>query len=140
MRVVDTSVGMKWFLRERDSDLALALLHSGERLVAPDVIVTESAHAGRRRARLGEISESVLRDLLCGLHKTLDEIVPTGPLAEDAVRLARELGQKETNDGFFLALARRRGVPVVTADLGFVASAKRAGYGGLVVKLDDAAR
>ena len=142
MLVADASVGFKWFAPEPDSDLALRLLTSGP-LVAPDIIAPECANALKKRLT-GEIPgaklpKGVLDDMFRDLPKMLDGIVPTAPLAPSAVRLSIEL-QHKIFDCFYLALARRRDAPVVTADLGFIRAARRAGYGELVLDLKDAAK
>lgn len=138
MRVADTSVAFKWFVAEEDSHLADALLLRAERLVAPDVIFTECAHAVKRRI-LDGLPQSALDDMCGRLPIILSQVFPTAPLAGAAVRLSLELGHYETNDCFFLALARRESVPLVTADRALIKSARRAGYGDFVVHLADAA-
>jgi predicted nucleic acid-binding protein len=46
MLVVDSSVAVKWFLEEPGDREAVALLRSGERLIAPELIIA----VGFRRA------------------------------------------------------------------------------------------
>ncbi len=45
MLVIDASVAIKWVLAEPDSATAEALLTSGARLMAPDLLVTEVVNA-----------------------------------------------------------------------------------------------
>lgn len=139
MRVIDTSVAFKWYVNEADSHLALRLLGSDEMFVAPDVIIPEFANAGIRRAELGDISDAALDGMLGDLPEMFLEIFPAALLARDAVRAARELGHS-LYDCFFLALAEREGIPLVTADKEFIRSAERAGRAELVVHLADAVR
>lgn len=53
--VVDASVALKWYVDEEDSERALALLNSGERLIAPDLIVAELCTGAWRLIRRGEL-------------------------------------------------------------------------------------
>lgn len=43
--VVDASVTLKWYWSEPDSEAALVLLDSDERLIAPDLITAELCNA-----------------------------------------------------------------------------------------------
>lgn len=138
MWVADTSVGFKWFVEEEDSHLADFLLPNAGRIVAPDVIFTECAHAIKRRI-LDGLSPDVLDDMCARLPKILSRVFPTASLAGEAVRLSLELGHYQTNDCFFLALARREEIPLVTADKEFIKTARRAGYGEFIIHLADAA-
>ena len=138
MWVVDTSVGLKWFIKEDDTRLADLLLPAAGQLVAPDVIFTECAHAVKRRI-LDGFPRDILDDMCERLPKTPSRVFPTAPLAARAVRLSLELKLRDTNDCFFLALAEREKIPMVTADLKFIAAANRAGRGEFVVNLKDAA-
>ena len=139
MRVIDASVALKLFFRDEDDALlAERLLRSGDSFVAPDLIFAECASAARNRFKSGTIPAFVAEDIFRELPGMLSEIVSSADLARDAFALAEELGHG-IYDCFYLALAKRRGVPVVTADLGFIASARRAGYGELVVNLNNAA-
>ena len=140
MRVVDASVGFKWFAMENDTDLAMMLLNSGEPLIAPDIIVPECAHAARRRAGDPDFPESAAEQMFHRLPRLLEEIVPTAHLMDAAVRLGREFKHKDTYDCFYLALAIERRAPVVTADMDLIRKARRAGYGEFIVHLSDAVR
>ena len=139
MRVADASVALKWFFRkEKDAHLASRLLLSGVPLIAPDLIFAECASAARNSFKWGVIPEKLAHDIFRELPGMLDEVVPSASLARDAFALAGELDH-EIYDCFYLALALRRRVPVVTADKDFIKSANRAGHGDFIIHLADAA-
>ena len=126
MIVVDASVAAKWFLPEADSEAAGRLLTGRRKLLAPDLIRVEVAAAITRRARLGELTEGQARTLVAAWTRAVARGVVTPVAApgdfDGAVELALQL-RHPLQDCFYLALARRLAVPLVTADRTF---AKRA--------------
>lgn len=56
MLVVDASVACKWVLEEEDSGQARMLIGTAGQLIAPTVILAETANVLRRRIQNGEIS------------------------------------------------------------------------------------
>jgi predicted nucleic acid-binding protein len=123
MVVVDTSVVVKWFVPEADSDIALALrlAHSTGKipLATADLCLVELANALRFRkptptaAEIGQAVRSVL---------SLDvrTVTPSPELIESATRLAFER-QLTVYDALFVALAADLGYELVTADNELVA-------------------
>ena len=119
MRVVDASVAAKWFLTEADSDLALALLDGGERLVAPVVIRTEVIGAILRACRDGHIDRPKARAALDAWARLLDgglvSLVPEQEILGKAVDLAFSL-RHPLPDCLYLAVAVQMDLGLVTAD------------------------
>ena len=119
MRVVDASVSAKWFLTEADSDVALALLDSGEQLVAPSVIRTEVIGAVLRSCRDGHIDQLKARAALDAWARLLDgglvSLVPEQEILARAVDLSFAL-RHPLPDCLYLAVAANMDLELVTAD------------------------
>ena len=117
--MVDANVTAKWFLSEADSDLAVALLEGGDRLIAPSLIHTETIGAILRACRRDEIEEEDARAAIVRWEKLVDEelvsLVPTDELVSGAIDLAVAL-RHPLHDCLYVALAVSRKVRLVTAD------------------------
>jgi len=122
--VVDTSVVLKWFLPENDSDeaekLLRAFLSGAIGLYAPDLLLVEAASAlWRRTVVLAELpladAKSIYRDLL-----TLPlNLQPSDRLAAAAFSLALT-HRHSAYDAFYCALAAEMDCEMVTADRSLV--------------------
>lgn len=123
--VVDTSVAVKWFSREDDTDCALSLrdaAFAGKcRLAAPDLLLYELANALRYNPRFdaSDVNLAVrsVEDMGIDFHRA------QGPLLSDAVDLAFR-HRMTVYDGCFLALALREGAKLVTADTKLIQNAR----------------
>jgi predicted nucleic acid-binding protein len=113
--IVDASVGLKWFSDENDSDQALALLETSERLIAPDLVVSEICNGAWRLVRVKEMRDSQLAPIPATLAATFDELYPSLPLARRAIAIARTLDHP-VYDCFYLALSELTDAAIVTAD------------------------
>ncbi|MCC6467785.1 MAG: type II toxin-antitoxin system VapC family toxin [Alphaproteobacteria bacterium] len=113
--IVDASVGLKWFSDEDDTDRALALLGTSERLIAPDLVVSEICNGAWRLVRVKEMREMQLASIAPALAATFDELFPSMPLAGRALAIARSLDHP-VYDCFYLALSELTDAAVVTAD------------------------
>jgi predicted nucleic acid-binding protein len=113
--VVDASVALKWYLSEEDSEAALALLDSGERLIAPDLIVAELCNAAWRLIRRGELRTEQLAIIARGVPDVFATLHASASLAARAAAIALELDHP-VYDCFYLALSETRNAPLVTAD------------------------
>lgn len=120
--VLDASVAAKSFFEEEGSVAALRLLRSGVSLIAPDLIHVEMASIAAKQVRQRGTPPSTARRAMAGLRAVLRESVPLEDLAEEAFDLAAEHGFS-AYDGTYLALARMRGLVVVTADVKFARKA-----------------
>jgi predicted nucleic acid-binding protein len=118
MLVVDCSVAVKWFLEEPGDKEALAVLRSGERLVAPDLIVAEIVKVLWKRVTAGVIEPAQAADVPQAIPRTLAELWPLAPLAARTFAIAAEL-RHPAYDCFYLALAEARDATLVTADRRF---------------------
>jgi predicted nucleic acid-binding protein len=124
--VLDVSVAAKGFFEEVGSAMADQLLQSGARLIAPDLIHVEMASIAAKHVRRRGVPHEVARRAMAGLRAMLSESVPLGALAEEAFDLAAKHGFS-AYDGTYLALARTRGLVVITADVKFARKAAEAG-------------
>jgi predicted nucleic acid-binding protein len=123
--IVDASMAVKWFVEEPGSAEAERLLER-EGLVAPSLILAEVANAlwkrvGRRAATLEQAVVALDR-----IPRVLSELHAIEPLCAEAIRLAVQ-HDHPIYDCFYVALARREGAPLITADRKMAALAERAG-------------
>ncbi|MGF1549384.1 MAG: type II toxin-antitoxin system VapC family toxin [Sphingomonadaceae bacterium] len=131
-RVVDTSVALKWVVPERGTQAALAWV--GEMLVAPDLIRAELANALWKKVRRGEMSAEQALPALEKASAPL-ALLPDGAFAEDALAIALELSHP-VYDCFFLALASRLNLPLLTADKRLIGACSGSAYAGLLEEVD----
>lgn len=111
--ILDASVAVKAFLPVDGHAQALAVLDRFD-LMAPGLVLTETANGFWTYLRRGEISLIDMRLSLRTLAKAID-IRPEQDLVEDALALATDLDHP-VYDCLYLVLARREGLPLVTAD------------------------
>lgn len=119
MIVVDASVAAKWVLKEADSAQAIALLESGTRLLAPDLVRIEVANAVIRAFRDGRLSESSGRTAQDEWDQMVlegvIEMTATGVVYKRAVSMAFAI-KHPLPDCLYLALAEQHKGTLVTAD------------------------
>lgn len=113
--VVDASVACNWFIEEEDSDLAEQVLSGRGSLLAPDLIVGEVANITWTKSRREEISEAQAIAAVDGIVEMFDEPTPCASLITKAFPIARSLGHP-IYDRLYLALAKERSAPPITAD------------------------
>ncbi len=118
--VVDTSVAVKWFFDEQDSQAALAILEggrSGDRaLVVPDLIYLEFGSVVRRRVQRAELAPEDGAVVVAAFTRIpFAQVLPTRPLLPAAYRLALEYGCT-VYDAVFIAAASQAAADCVTAD------------------------
>ncbi len=121
--VVDASVVLKWFLPKPDSaaaDLLLEMLLNAEaELIAPELLLVETANALWKRTVRSELSaEEALR-----IHRDLVTLpisfVADADIADDALQLALKYNHS-VYDCMYCALADKRRCEFVTSDLSLV--------------------
>lgn len=116
--VIDASIAVMWLLPGLAADGVTEVMRGEHELHAPDLIFPEVANALRKRVRGGHLS---LDGCLGALGRLGDLPVRIHPAAEDvaeAVRVSLAL-QQTVYDTVYLALARRLGCRLVTADRRF---------------------
>jgi predicted nucleic acid-binding protein len=115
--VVDTSVIVKWFLPEEDSEQALLLrdsyLEGSLALIAPDLMLSELANVLWKRRDLIDKDTSLL--MLGDLLALGIDIVPSEGLVALAYSLAWQY-DRTVYDSLYLALAKSKNCRMITAD------------------------
>ena len=117
--VLDSSVALKWFLGEPDSDKALRLRDDARatthELISPDVFPIEIAHAITRAERQGRLTPSEGAAFVADLLAELPDLHPSLSLLPRAYVLSSHYRQG-VYDCVYIALAEREGCELVTAD------------------------
>ncbi len=115
--LLDTSVVVKWFVPEEDSERALTVRQAQEdrelQLYAPEVLLMELANALRYSSEFsaGEITEA--------LETPFELNILLIPFSLDALNSAITLSMEHdlaAYDAYFLALAQALEIPLITAD------------------------
>jgi predicted nucleic acid-binding protein len=114
MLVLDASALAMMLLREAGWEKVFAML-AAEAPIAPDLLVAELANVLWRKVRLGHRSPAEAEALLAGAMAPILRLVPMAPLRARALDLAMRRDHP-AYDCFYVALAVREGVPLVTAD------------------------
>lgn len=128
--VIDASVAAKWLAPEPDSPLAAALLGDDGPLMVPDLLYAEVGNILWKKQLRGEMDAAVAQVGARWLLHVPLQVHDSASLLADALALALQL-QHPAYDCFYLALARRAGVPLVTADRRFHARCHAEGAAGL---------
>lgn len=137
--VVDASVGVKWFVREREADreVALALrqrhIEGATRMIVPELFLLEVPNAIKagRKSKEEELAEVLTT--LADLEMQIERHTPRVLRKTNAVAWAYKL---TWYDAVYVALAETLGFPFVTADQALLRKMK--GH-SIVVRLKDLA-
>jgi predicted nucleic acid-binding protein len=113
--VVDASVAVKWVVPEILSAQADRLLGSEDPLIAPDLLMIESANAFWKKIRRKELSATEAGRALDVLSASGIVVYATQPLLGRALAMARHL-EHPVYDCVYVALAERERATLVTAD------------------------
>ena len=113
--VVDASAVAAAFFQEAHAERARALLVSGRKMHAPDLLYAELAHVIWKRRRRGEIDQDEAGRLLGDFLRLPLDVTPCSDLAEPALQLALETG-RTVYDCMYLALAVTTRTVLFTAD------------------------
>ena len=115
--VLDTSVLIKWFSNEEDTDIAVELrdnyVKGNANITCPDLVVYELINALRYNKALTEkdVKDSINSLLSIGINI----IVPTRQVVESAIAIAFQ-HEITVYDAYFVALAKELNFTYITAD------------------------
>jgi predicted nucleic acid-binding protein len=112
--VIDASVMAAVITQEAGSEAARIVVAPGG-LIAPDLLLAETANLLWKKARRGLIRADEAPEALAMSLALLERIVPIATLHEAALSLSLRRDHP-AYDCFYVALAQREGVPLVTAD------------------------
>lgn len=125
MAVFDASIVVALVVKAPWSEEARRLLAQDTRPIAPAFLMIELASALWKNTRRAAVSAERAIDALHKIPSALD-LQPDGPLIESAMRIAISANHS-VYDSLYLALARREGVSLLTADKDLAAVATRLG-------------
>ena len=112
--VFDASVVIKWFIDDPLADDAIEARQIHGSPVAPDLMLIEAANVFRRYVVRGELEASSATENLSVIPQVVD-LADHRELISEAFDLACDLNHSMT-DCLYAVMARRRGLPLVTAD------------------------
>ena len=117
--VVDASIAVKWYFRERNAEAATRVLAEGNEgareLLAPDWIVAEIANVLRKKVRREECSGRQAQTVLDAFESDAPELLDSVPLVPRALELALRLDES-VYDCLYVAAAIEHEAALVTAD------------------------
>ena len=116
--VIDCSVVAAAYLKEPDSDHAVALLGSGDLLWAPDLITSEFGSTLWKRCTRGDISETEVFEMLARFRRLRIHRASALELVEEALQLALRT-QRTVYDCLYLSLAISMDTVMYTRDMRF---------------------
>ncbi|HLY54011.1 MAG TPA: type II toxin-antitoxin system VapC family toxin [Stellaceae bacterium] len=140
--VVDASVGLKWVLREPDSDLAAAFVQTEPDLLVPDFWLNEATNVLWLQVRRKLLTPDEARE---GLALLRAQIEPTPTAQMNLHEAALDIGiaaNHSTYDTLYLAFAVAVGASaVVVADNAFIRSiSAHPTLSGMILSLEDWSR
>ena len=117
--ILDSCVGIKWLLKEIDSDKAIRLrdefCHGIHELLAPDIYPIEVAHALTRAERQGRITPAEGLTSFQDTIALLPDLRPYLPLLPRAYEISSAI-KIGVYDCLYVALAEREGCELITSD------------------------
>jgi predicted nucleic acid-binding protein len=122
--VVDASVAAQWVLQQELSKRADAL-RGEDGLIAPSLIAAELGNAIWKAVRWGNVSRAEAGAALNAALLPFDSLVGEETLCVRALAFSIEFAHP-IYDCFYLALAERENVPLVTFDETMIAAARKA--------------
>lgn len=114
--VVDASVAAKWYVPEVGSAPASAVLESGAKLLAPDLLVAELGNIMWKKVRRGELSPTEAKEILDAFVTACPVTLYSGSLIlQSALDIAVRF-ERTVYDALYLAVAVAEDCRLITAD------------------------
>jgi predicted nucleic acid-binding protein len=131
--VADTSAVVRLFVPDGPfhPEIEAAMnraMHGADVVLAPDLMLIESANVLLRKRRRGELSSEEAREIIEAIASLPVRIEPHAPLLDVALSLA-EAYDLTAYDALYLALAERHGARLMTCDGRLNRVAKTMGLG-----------
>lgn len=117
--IVDASVAIKWVVEETGTPHAVVVRSAYDKLLAPDLLVSECANVLWKKVVRGELTGEEARFAARLLAASDIELVATRAFLEQATMLAIQLNHP-AYDCTYLALAIAQNCIFITADVSFV--------------------
>ncbi|MBS3148305.1 type II toxin-antitoxin system VapC family toxin [Candidatus Woesearchaeota archaeon] len=135
--ILDSSVIIKWFSEEEDSDKARVIRDSHVQghvdIIAPDLMLYEITNALRYN---NAVTEKDVQDAVDSiLELDLSIIVPTREILHNAISIARK-HNTTVYDAHYLAIAQFLNIPLITADQKFFQKVKSTGCIALLKEVE----
>lgn len=134
--VVDASVAVKWFVNEDGSEIAEALLSSGQPLAAPEFLQVEAANALWKNALRGNLDANMATESATDLRRLIGSWHQDEFLLDAAARFAFAL-RHPVYDCMYLALAQLLDTQCLTADRRFLDVTARSTASKFIAPLKD---
>lgn len=134
--VIDSSVLLKWFVDEEDSEIARRLQEDQYDLSAPDLLLPESGNILWKKVQRAELTLAEARLVMKGIQKQPINIFPSELVIESALEIAVD-SSRTVYDACYIALAMLNACQVVTADQRLANALQGSPYGQYVIKLAD---
>lgn len=138
--VVDASVAIDWFARQKGSPDAAFLSERTIKRIAPDLVFSEVTNVIQRKTRQGELTLMQAEKALAILGNAFDEILPSQDLYRQAFDLSRKLDHSVYDCIYLAATLSIDDSFLVTSDMKFLAKANAAGEGERIHTLEMAHR
>lgn len=113
--VLDSSVVIKWYVEENDSDAAQELFDEDLEIHAPDLLPAECANTLWKKVRRNQLSGSEARTILDAIRTLPIRRHVSSELLEAAWQVALDR-DRTIYDSLYAALAMAIDCPLVTAD------------------------
>ncbi len=125
--VVDASVAVKWVVRQPLTDRAYRAMEQFQ-LIAPSLILAEIGNTLWKYCRAGQVDRKSLAEIMNGIETRYFKTEPIDEaMAAAALALAVDLDHP-IYDCYYLAMARRESVPLISDDRKLTLKARTAGF------------
>ena len=134
--VVDSCVSVKWVVHEQDTEKAIELLSSDLELVAPDIVLIETANALWKNVRRGLLAPDRAQIRLGDIPRFFNRLLPTPDLVAEAFMLGQAI-DVPIYDCAYVVASRRTSARLVTADRKLIAKLAGTPDGSNVLHIAD---